>query len=114
MFYSIPWKAWYGPEMLNMDFPNGWEVEVLNMKDRHRLLDMEISDAISKPHGSKPLKKMAKEKKTAVIAVDDLCRPTEARRIIPVVTNELIAAAIKPKKYFNPYCFRWAFGDASL
>ena len=76
MFYSIPWKAWYGPEMLNMDFPNGWEVEVLNMKDSHRLLDMEISDAISKPHGSKPLKKMAKEKKTAVIAVDDLCRPT--------------------------------------
>ena len=96
MSYLIPWKKWYDQEMLEMNFSADWKVEVLNMKDSPQLSDKEIATAVEKPFGTKRLAELAYGKKNAVIAIDDLTRPTNTERIIPPIVDELGKAGIKP------------------
>jgi len=95
MLYSMLWKAWYKPERLKMNFPSSWEISLLNMKDSLPIPRSEILNKINNPYESKILKDIAKGKKNAVIAVDDLTRPTKASQILPIVIKELLAGGIK-------------------
>ena len=86
--------AWYGDEELTLNFPTGWEVEILGPKDAPVLSDTEIERAFADPIGTPRISKLAKGKKSAAIIVDDLSRPTPAARVIPFLLRELAAAGV--------------------
>ena len=92
------WKAWYGPERLEMSFPAGWDVRVYPMPEARRLTGEEIAEAIRTPVGTPPLRELAADRKNAVIASDDISRPADAARIIPVLADELNAAGIPDER----------------
>jgi nickel-dependent lactate racemase len=92
------WKAWYGPERLEMSFPADWDVRVYPMRDAPRLTDAAIAEAIRMPVGTAPLRELARGRKNAVIASDDISRPAESARIIPCLAEELNAAGIPDER----------------
>lgn len=94
---KIPWKAWYGDEMFELVFPDEWDLSVFSMNDAPSIDDENIAEALSNPIGTEPLRRIANGKKTVVIVVDDLSRPTPAYRILPSVVNELTGAGVKEK-----------------
>jgi len=67
------------------------------MRDAPDIGQGSINKALFSPIGSESLFAIAKGKKKAVIAVDDISRPTPAYRILPIVINELKRAGIKEK-----------------
>ena len=87
-------RAWYGDEELTLNFPTGWEVEVLGPKDASTLSDTQIEQAFADPVGTPRISELAKGKKSAAIVVDDLSRPTPAARVIPFLLRELASAGV--------------------
>lgn len=87
-------RAWYGDEELTLNFPTGWEVEVLGPKDAPVLSDTQIEQAFAEPIGMPRISELAKGKMSAAIVVDDLSRPTPAAKVIPVLLSELAAAGV--------------------
>lgn len=87
-------RAWYGDEPLTLNFPKGWEVEILGPKDAPALSDEQIERAIAEPIGTPRIAELAKGKKSAAIVVDDLSRPTPAAKVIPFLLRELTEAGI--------------------
>ncbi len=86
--------AWYGDIELTLDFPSGWEVEVLGPKDAPALSDSQIEQAFAEPIGTQRISELATGKKSAVIVVDDLSRPTPAAEVIPFLLRELTIAGV--------------------
>ncbi len=87
-------RAWYGDEELTLNFPTGWEVDVLGPKDAPELSDAQIEKAFAEPIGTQRIAQLAKGKKSAAIIFDDLSRPTPAWRIIPFLLRELASAGV--------------------
>ena len=87
-------RAWYGDEELTLNFPTGWEVEVLGPKDAPVLSDTQIEQAFAEPIGTRRISELAKGKKSAAIIVDDLSRPTPAARFVPFLLRELASAGV--------------------
>ncbi len=86
--------AWYRDNELTLNFPIGWEVEILNPTDAPALSDAQIEQAFTEPIGTKRIAELAKGKKSAAIIVDDLSRPTPAFKVIPFLLRELFAAGV--------------------
>ncbi len=86
--------AWYGDTELTLDFPSGWEVEILGPKDAPALSDAQIEQAFAEPIGTQRISELAKGKKSAAIVVDDLSRPTPAAKVIPFLLRELTIAGV--------------------
>ncbi len=87
-------RAWYGDEEVTLNFPTGWEVEVLGPKDAPVLSDTQIEKAFAEPIGTSRISELAKGKKSAAIVVDDLSRPTPAAEVIPFLLRELASAGV--------------------
>ncbi len=86
--------AWYGDKELTLNFPTGWEVEVLGPKDAPTLSDADIERAFAEPIGTSRISELAKGKKSAAIIVDDLSRPTPAATVVPFLLRELASAGV--------------------
>ena len=91
---SIPWRAYYDQENLDLAFPDAWDIEVSNMKGGADIGDAGIREAFANPIGSSTLREIAQGKRSAAIIVDDLSRPTPAHRLLPYIFEELEAAGI--------------------
>jgi len=91
---TVRTRAWYGDEELTLNFPTGWEVEVLGPKDAPALSDAQIERAFAEPIGTPRISALAKGKKSAAIIVDDLSRPTPAAQVIPFILRELTEAGV--------------------
>lgn len=91
---TIHSRAWYGDEELTLNFPTGWEVEILGPKDGPALSDAQLAQAFAEPIGTPCIAAMAKGKKSAAIVVDDLSRPTPAAKVIPFLLRELTEAGV--------------------
>jgi nickel-dependent lactate racemase len=92
---TIPWGSWRGNKKLPLTFPNHWKVILARMADAKDVSQADIRKAFANPIGQEPLRKLAEGKKTAVIAVDDLTRPTQAYRFLPFILEELNRGGIK-------------------
>jgi nickel-dependent lactate racemase len=88
---SIPWGCWYGDGALELQFPAGFSVELNDIETRRGLSAAEIVDAVRTPVESPPLRTLADGADTAVIAVDDISRPTPMRDVLPALLRELSA-----------------------
>ena len=62
-------RAWYGDKELTLNFPTGWEVEVLGPKDAPMLSDAQIARAFAEPMGTPRISELAKGKNSC-----DHCR----------------------------------------
>jgi len=92
---KVQWGAWYQEEELSLQVPEGWRVHICPMKGPFNLSEEKIKWSFSNPIGSKRISELARGRKRAVIAVDDLTRPTPAYRLLPFIINELEEANIK-------------------
>ncbi len=97
---SIPTRAWFGDEMLELQFPQGWEINVCRMEG-HGTKPIgfdEIRAAMENPIGTPPLSQIAKGKKRVAILFDDFTRPTRAADVIPPLLDILAKAGIGPEQ----------------
>jgi nickel-dependent lactate racemase len=97
MEVPIPQLAWFGDSELKLKFPEEWNVSVQLMEGHgKKSVDKEeVIYVLRNPVGTKPLSKLARGKKDAVIIFDDMTRPTKAYEVVPHVINELRKAGIK-------------------
>ena len=86
----MPSYVWRDKE-LELAFPDDWDVRVLRMRgDDCKPLSREgMLYSIRNPIGTKPLRKLAEGKDSAVIIFDDLTRPTKAGEIAELILEEI-------------------------
>ena len=92
------WRSWYGKEEFRLALPEGWRLIDARMRNAPTLSDAQIQDQLRQPIGSPPLRELARERRDACVAVDDLTRPTETFRILPEVLDELRAAGLRDEQ----------------
>lgn len=96
MNVQLPQLVWYGNTALDIDLPERWQVEICAMQGAARpaMTADEMAAAINNPVGAPAIRDLAKEKKSAVIIIDDMTRPTRTYQLAPIVINELAAAGL--------------------
>jgi len=89
--------GWYGDTVLNLIFPDRWNVSVQRMAGHSApsLTKDQIRRRVAKPVGSRTLRDLAKDRMECVIIVDDLTRPTKASQILPSILQELHDAGLE-------------------
>ncbi|MBW2425433.1 MAG: DUF2088 domain-containing protein [Deltaproteobacteria bacterium] len=95
---SIRFGAWYDDRDLNLDFPEGWQVETCSPRDGPDIGDEGIAAAFAEPFGAPRLRDLAAGRRHPCIVIDDLSRPTPGRRLVPAVLDELRAAGIDDRE----------------
>ena len=85
---EVPWNCWYGDTRLPLAFPEGFRVDVLKMRDAAAMSPEGVAAAVQNPVGPS-LRELAGAARSAVIAVDDISRPTPAELVLPAVLGEL-------------------------
>ncbi|MHA2182291.1 MAG: lactate racemase domain-containing protein [Promethearchaeota archaeon] len=95
--FNIPWAVWREPELLELTFPEAWNVKLCNMNGSgvSEISEDEIRKSILNPIGNLKISDLAVGKEKVVIVVDDMTRPTQISKIIPHVIDELKVANIK-------------------
>jgi nickel-dependent lactate racemase len=88
------WRSWYDKEEFNWPLPDGWELVEARMHGGRTLSDAELEARLRSPIGSPPLEALAAGRKSVCIAIDDLTRPTQTYRILPMVLNILNQSGI--------------------
>ncbi|HTX54929.1 MAG TPA: lactate racemase domain-containing protein [Candidatus Baltobacteraceae bacterium] len=94
MQIKMRWCAWHGDTLLAIDFPGHYAVSVHPPRDGADIGDEGIRRAFAAPIASAPLAALARCRRSAVIAVDDIARPTPAARLIPAILRELHAGGL--------------------
>ncbi len=88
-------SAWYGDNSLNLHFPAEWDIHIVAQNDRPPLTDPEMREKIRTPFGTPPLPELVKGKRRIAVVIDDIQRPTPAKRIVPLVLEELRTGGIE-------------------
>ena len=91
---SIPWRAWYGDEPLDLAFPSGWRVQAYWPADGPDVGAEGIERAFDNPIGSPPIEELAAGKESVAIAVEDISRPAAADRVMPALMRRLERAGV--------------------
>jgi len=86
--------AWHSDGEITLTFPTWWSVRRFAPDDGPEIDDAAIERALAEPVGTPPLGDLARGKRTAAIAVDDLTRPTPAHRFLARLVNALQAAGV--------------------
>lgn len=96
MIYSLPSNVLYGNESIDIMFPDYWEVHVSEICgfNAPSLTYEQIFSRIKKPIGTKPISESARGKKSAVIIIDDITRPTPCEETAKAVISELLKAGV--------------------
>lgn len=91
----VPWGAWYANTELELTFPDDWDVRLAAMADAPDVGDEAIRQAFESPIGTPTIRELARGKRTVVVTADDLTRPTQAYRFIPVIVRQLEEAGVR-------------------
>jgi nickel-dependent lactate racemase len=99
MYYDLPANSLYGDEPIRIDFPENWDVEISKFAgyDAPELTPEAIADRIHSPIGALPISLGAAGKRSAVIIIDDITRPTPCEIAAKAVIRELLSAGV-PKE----------------
>ena len=89
MRLTLRWRVWHGDESLELEFPPPFEVVVYPPKDGADIGAEGIRQAFANPIGGPRIAELSRGKRSAVIVVDDIARPTPASRVIPPILDEL-------------------------
>ncbi len=96
MIYNLPANNLYGDLPVTIDFPDNWEIHVseINGYNKKPMECTELKKAMDQPVGVPTIKEGAKNKKSAVIIIDDITRPTPCKEIAEIVIDELLEAGV--------------------
>jgi nickel-dependent lactate racemase len=99
MKVQLPQLLWDGNTTLDIVLPDDWQVELCPMRGATRkpLTIDQMETAVQNPIGSPPLRTLAQGKRTAVVILDDITRPTRTHELAPIVLRELAAGGIDEK-----------------
>ncbi len=111
MKVGLPQMPWFGDSILELEFPDEWDVQVCSMMgDGKPPLSRErVLSKLRNPIGTKPLSRLAEGRKEAVIIFDDMTRPTKVYEIAPLVLEELRRGGIK-EEHVRFICANGAHG----
>jgi len=90
----LPWGAWYGDGWQELPVPPAWRVLTLPMTGAPALSPEECRCRLAATIGTVPIRELARNRRHAVVVVDDLTRPTPAAFLLPLVLEELQAGGI--------------------
>jgi len=90
--------AWREDAAAILDFPETWEVVVVSGKLLPELGTRVIRERILAPIETEPIHVLAKNKKSAVIIVDDLTRPTPTAPLVKITIEELMKGGLLPEQ----------------
>ena len=79
---------------VDLVMPLDWQPVRLGMRDARALTFDEIDDALDHPLGTDRLEVLAAEKSRAVIAIDDITRPTRTAPLVSRIADRLVAAGV--------------------
>lgn len=94
MKISLRWRSWHGDEPLEIDFPADYDVTVYPPRGGPDIGEEGIRQAFANPIGTPRLAELARGKRSAIVVVDDIARPTPAYRLVPHVLAELREAGV--------------------
>lgn len=99
MVYELPSNSNYGDAPISIDFPENWDVHISKIAgyDTPELTGEEIACKIHRAIGTRPISDGAVGKKSAVIIIDDITRPTPCGKVAGAVISELLSAGV-PKE----------------
>lgn len=86
---SVPWGVWYRERTIELDFPDRWDVHVAKTQTEETLDARAMARHLASPIGTPLLRELARERHNAVIAIDDITRPTPTATLLPLVLREL-------------------------
>ncbi|RIK34640.1 MAG: hypothetical protein DCC52_00030 [Chloroflexi bacterium] len=92
------WRSWYGKEEFQLPLHESWRITRAAMRGAPTLSDAELRARLDTPLDSPPLHELARGKENACIAIDDLTRPTETFRVLPLLLDTLNAAGISDER----------------
>ncbi len=97
MKITIPFDPWNDPRVLELTFPDSWNVSVCRMNGAEKsvLTGGEIKRSILNAIGTPNLSELAKGTEKVVIVADDMTRSTPVSKIMPFILEELEKARIK-------------------
>lgn len=90
--------AWTGDKDIELDIPEMWSVNERVGKPLSRLTEKQIKESILNQVGGESLPILAKNRKNAVIVIDDIMRPTPTAQILPIVIEILTSAGLKKEQ----------------
>lgn len=86
---SVPWAAWHADRLLDLVLPHGMAVTRLTAAGGPELTDEAIDGLLGSPVDTPPLESLARGRRRAVVAIDDVTRPTPTARILPSLVDRL-------------------------
>ncbi|MHC1783843.1 MAG: lactate racemase domain-containing protein [Anaerolineaceae bacterium] len=89
--------VWYGDREIEVEFPDGWEVDVVRPDFPSPFSGQEIEAILDAPTGRQTIQELCRGKKHPLIIVDDLNRPTPASVVMPSVMRRLAEVGIPPE-----------------
>lgn len=81
--------AWRGDRVVTLPVPTSWHVQVLAGNPPSALSPAEIEKQLQSPIASPKLSEFAQGKRSAVVVIDDIMRPTPTAQLLPLVIAEL-------------------------
>lgn len=96
MIYDLPSNVLCGNRPVPLEMPDYWDIHVSGIKgfSSPSLTYEQILNGIENPVGAEPICKGAKGKKSAVIIIDDITRPTPCGQIAEAVISQLLEAGV--------------------
>jgi nickel-dependent lactate racemase len=96
---KLPWQKWLKEREEELTFPNSWKLHFANEIMEVPDLGTEgILKAFQSPIGIPTISEIARDRNNAVIAIDDISRPTPTFRLINYVLRELEQGGIDQRK----------------
>ena len=95
---KVLWQAWYGDLEIDLEFPATWLVEKVQMADAAQADPATLADSLRQPIGTPTLEELARESRTAAIAVEDITRPSPPGQIAQLIVAELKAGGLKAEQ----------------
>jgi nickel-dependent lactate racemase len=96
---TLPWRAWFGDELMPITFPEHWPVEVFAMADAPAMSKEAIVTALMHSIDAPSIFHLGEGKKRVAIAIDDLSRPTPAGEILPALLEMLRSCGVRDEQF---------------
>jgi len=90
----VPYASWYGDTEVFLGFPDEWKVVTASPRDAAPLGEEGLQSAFRRPIGTKRISELARDKRDAVLIVDDISRPTPTSKVVPFIIEELKAGGL--------------------
>jgi lactate racemase len=91
---EIATGAWFGDRPFSLTFPPAWEVCVVGKSPGPPLDPDAMRERLRAPIGTPRLSELARGRRSAVVIIDDISRPTPTAELLPLVLEELAAGGL--------------------